>query len=181
MDRVARKLHQQATAAAVVLAVCSLPCNAFDATVYNNNYDDPLHPMCLRHISVDLGKQVFHYSGTDVGPKDDPVKHGCSFPEQKEFGLRRGAFDGIIQDDGTLSAGDGIHEGKWEPANSVATTLEYKGVDGVRWNDGNKWIVKSKSTAAKVGEFIFYTYIGVSTAAGVKGAADKIREKMERQ
>lgn len=181
LGRAMKKLHQQVTAAAIVVAACSLPCHAFDATVYNKNYDDPLHPLCLRQISVDEVKKVFHYGGTDVGPKDDPVKHGCSFREQKEFGLRRGAFDGVILDDGTLSAGDGIHEGVWEPANNAATSLEYADVDGIRWNDGNKWTVKSKRTVTKVGEFIFYTYIGVSTAAGVKGAADKIREKMERQ
>ncbi|KAI2509369.1 hypothetical protein MHU86_5002 [Fragilaria crotonensis] len=178
--RVVQKLHQQVTAVSLVVAACSLPCHALDPSIYNKNYDDPLHPLCLRHISVDGVKRVFHYSGTDVGSKDDPIKHGCSFQEAKEFGSRRGAFDGRILDDGTISVGDGIHEGVWEPANSAVTSLGYEDVDGIRWNDGNKWTVKSKSPVTKVGEVIFYTYIGVSTLAGVKGAADKIREKVER-
>jgi hypothetical protein len=145
-------------------------------SVFTNDYNDPLHPLCGRHVQVSSDGKAFHYSGTAVGPKGDSVIRGCTRDEIKEFGLRSGAFDGFI--DGTkISAGDGIHEGVWEPANSVTTNLGYEDVDGVRWNDGNKWTVKQKPLSTKIGEVIFLAYIGVSTLAGVKAVADKVRNQ----
>lgn len=156
-----------------------------DVTVLNHQYSDPLHPHCRRTIQVDKDGKTFHYSGTAVGLKDDPVLRGCSPAEIKKYGLRTGSFDGQIVMPGLrLSVGDGIHEGKWEPANSVTTpSLQFKAVDGIRWNDGNKWIVKdvaSKPLTTVIGEWIFLAYIGFSTLAGVKGVVDKIQEKKNR-
>jgi hypothetical protein len=65
----------------------------------------------------------------------------------------------------------------WEPANSANTHLGYEDVDGIRWNDGNKWIVKQKTNVQKGGELIFYSYIGFSTLAGAKGLYDGIQKK----
>ncbi len=156
-----------------------------DVIVLNHDYSDPLHPQCRRTIQVDSDGKTFHYSGTAVGPKDDPVLRGCSPGEIKQFGLRRASFDGQIQMPGLqLSVGDGIHEGRWEPANSVTTPgLQFKAVDGIRWNDGNKWIVKEetpKPLTIIIGEWIFLAYIGFSTLAGFKGVFDKIQEKRNR-
>jgi hypothetical protein len=145
-------------------------------SVFTNDYNDPFHPLCGRHVQVSSDGKEFHYSGTAVGPKGDPVKRGCTPGEIKEFGLRKGAFDGFI--DGTkISAGDGIHEGVWEPADSATTNLGYEDVDGVRWNDGNKWTVKQKPLSTKIGEVIFLAYIGFSTLAGAKAIADKVRSQ----
>ena len=146
---------------------------------WTNEYSDPLHPMCQRSIQL-LDKHHFRYSGTAVGPKDDAILRGCTQSEIRQYGLRRGSFEGIILDDGTrISAGDGVHEGVWEPANSVTTHLGFEDVDGIRWNDGNKWIVKPKSTAKAVGEVIFWSYLGLSTLAGIKGTWDGIQRKRQ--
>lgn len=117
---------------------------AMDATVYNHDYGDPFHPLCKRRIEVSVDGKSFHYSGTAVGPKDDPVRRGCSVEEIATYKLRRGAFDGLILANGKISAGDGIHEGEWEPAGTATTNLGYENVDGIRWNDGNKWFVVPK-------------------------------------
>jgi hypothetical protein len=162
---------------------CSSPALAatdpsVSVTVFNQVYDDPLHPLCLRKIKVNQDGKTFHYSGTAVGPKEDSVLRGCSYQEQKEFGLRRGAFDGEVLPGLKISAGDGIHEGVWEPANSVTTTYsDYKDVDGIRWNDGNKWVVKKSPLANLVGEGFFLAYIGVSLLAGGKWVVDQIQKR----
>jgi hypothetical protein len=138
-------------------------------SVFTNDYSDPLHPLCERHVKVSSDGNAFHFSGTQGKP-------GCTQGEIKEFGISKKEFDGFV--DGTkISAGDGIHEGVWEPANSAATKLGYEDMDGVRWEDGNKWIVKQKSPGIKIGETIFLAYIGFSTLAGVKGIADKVRSQ----
>jgi hypothetical protein len=103
-------------------------------SVFTNDYNDPLHPLCERHVKVLSDGKAFHFSGTQGKP-------GCTQGEIKEFGISKKEFDGFVE--GTkISAGDGIHEGVWEPANSATTNLGYENVDGVRWNDGNKWTVK---------------------------------------
>jgi len=177
--------------------IVALPVHAMiDASsVYNHDYADPLHPLCDRKIEVSRDGKTFHYSGTAVGPKDDPILRACSSQEIKEFGLRNGAFDGSIVVEGNkISAGDGIHEGVWEPKNTAKTNLGYENVDGIRWNDGNKWVVKSqsqailvngkwtvqsKSAATAAGEFIFLAYIGFSALAGIKGLYDGIQRKRQ--
>lgn len=146
-----------------------------------------------------LNGKNFHYSGTGVGPKgnDDAggTKLGCSIEEIKLCGLRNGEFDGVILDNNILSAGDGIHEGVWEPKFTANTNLGYEDVDGIRWNDGNKWVVKSQSRVIKnadgkntvtnkplsivVGEFIFLSYIGFSLLAGIYGVINGIKKKQE--
>jgi hypothetical protein len=158
----------------IVAATVTLASNpAFAATnVFANDYADPFHPLCERHIEVSNDGTTFHYSGTAVGPKNDPVRRGCTPEEIEKFGLRNGAFDGIINIDGKMiSVGDGIHEGVWEPANSASTTLGYEGIDGIRWNDGNKWIVlpKEKNLGSKIGEGIVFAYLGGSGLAGLIG------------
>jgi hypothetical protein len=131
----------------------------------------------LRNIKVNQDGKTFHYAGTAVGPKDDPVLRGCSYQEQKEFGLRRGAFDGEVMPGLKISAGDGIHEGVWEPANSVTKYSDYKDVDGIRWNDGNKWVVKNSPIANLFGEGLFLAYVGVSLLAGGKWVVDQIQKR----
>ncbi len=118
------------------------PSFALDPFIYTNEYDDPLHPLCERRIKVAQDGKTFHYSGTAVGPKGDPILRGCTEEEIQKYKLRQGSFDGYILDDGKISAGDGIHEGVWEPAGSVSSDIPFSFVDGIRWNDGNKWTVK---------------------------------------
>lgn len=119
------------------------PCHAFDAQVFTNHYEDPFHPLCKRHIQVSDNGRSFRYDGTAVGPKNDPVLRGCSDEEIAKYGLRLGSFEGQVVGN-KISAGDGVHEGFWEPAGSVTgdNNIKYTNVDGIRWNDGNKWIVK---------------------------------------
>ena len=179
-SRAVQQLRKQLATVAIVTA-CSLPCQALDPSIYSGDYADPFHPLCERHIRVEEGSNVFHYSGTAVGPKDDSVKRGCSPFEIKQYGLRKGAFDGVILENGNISAGDGIHEGIWEPSDTVTTTLGYENVDGIRWNDGNKWTTKTESASTKAGKFITLAYIGVSALAGVKGISDKIQEKLAQE
>lgn len=114
--------------------------------IYTNDYSDPLHPLCERHIVVNDNGKTFHYSGTAVGPKGDPILRGCSPEEIQLYKLRQGSFDGFIltNDGNKISAGDGIHEGIWESANTVDPSIPYATVDGIRWNDGNKWLVLPK-------------------------------------
>ena len=178
---------------------------AADASVFNNEYADPLHPFCDRKIEVAPDGQSFHYSSTDTGSKEETttttpqgessVRRGCSPQEIKLYTLREGSFDGKILDNNRISVGDGIHEGVWEPKDTADTHLGLEDVDGIRWNDGNKWIVKSQSRVLKtndgtyvvtkkpmsvvIGEFIFYSYLGASTLAGVKGVVDGIQRKRE--
>ena len=191
----ANKPLASAAATAALTFALAAPCQAVDGSIFNNEYADPFHPFCGRKIEVDGA--VFHYSGTAVGPPGDDALRGCSAVEVKEFGLRKGAFDGKIIADNRISAGDGIHEGVWEPAGSVTKGMEFEDVDGIRWNDGNKWIVKDQSRVKRVGdswvvvrkgvetkvaEGIFYAYIGFSTLAGAKGLFDAIqRKKLEEQ
>ena len=136
-------------------------------SVYNHQYADPLHPLCKRRIQAAADGINFHYSGTAVGPKDDPVLRGCSRDEIRQYGLRNAAFDGVILDSGKISAGDGIHEGIWEPANTANTNLGYENVDGIRWNDGNKWTVVNNGLEEGF-KLFFLTYIAVSLLFGAK-------------
>jgi hypothetical protein len=122
--------------------LCQQPSFALDPYIYTNEYEDPLHPLCERRITVAEDGKTFHYSGTAVGPKGDPILRGCTEVEIQTYKLRRGSFDGYILDDGTISAGDGIHEGVWEPAGSVSPDIPFSLLDGIRWNDGNKWTIK---------------------------------------
>uniref|UniRef100_A0A7S1VKV3 Uncharacterized protein n=1 Tax=Grammatophora oceanica TaxID=210454 RepID=A0A7S1VKV3_9STRA len=136
---------------ATLLAVSFLAPISADArpSVFTNDYADPFHPLCERHILVSKDLKTFHYSGTAVGPKDDPVRRGCSPDEVAKYGLRQGAFDGLLLSETQISAGDGIHEGVWEPANSAKTKLGYEEKDGIRWNDGNKWVVLKPEKSSK--------------------------------
>jgi hypothetical protein len=165
----------------LLTGLIALPANAaVDGRVYTNDYADPFHPLCKRHIQVVGDGKSFRYWGTAVGPKNDPIERGCSPEEIREFGLRQGKFKGVITDENKISAGDGIHEGVWEPASSATTNLGYEDVDGIRWNDGNKWVVKeTKKTPKLAGQVIFYSYIGFSTLAGGKGLYDGIQRKRE--
>jgi hypothetical protein len=159
--------------------VDALPANAaFDGRVYTNDYSDPFHPLCKRHIQVVGDGTSFRYWGTAVGPKNDPIERGCSKEEIREFGLRQGKFEGLITAENKISAGDGIHEGVWEPASSATTNLGYEDVDGIRWNDGNKWVAKENKNKF-IGELIFYSYIGFSTLAGAKGLYEGIQRKRQ--
>lgn len=142
------------------------PANAA-SSVFTNDFADPLHPGCRRHVEVNGDGTSFHYSGTSVGPEDDPVARGCSPQEIKQFGIQRKQLNGVIGDGNKLSVGN--LEGVWEPAGSATTNLGYEDVDGIRWNDGNKWIVQPKTMVVQAGEIFFAAYIGFSLLAGVKG------------
>jgi hypothetical protein len=189
---------------AVSPALATISDNSAAATsaakIFNNAYADPLHPLCERKIQVSKDGTSFHYSGTAVGLEDDTgVLRGCSQAEIKQYTLRKGAFDGLVLDGGTrISAGDGIHEGVWEAKNTATDPkLAYPDVDGIRWNDGNKWIVASqaiiqnnangqnevvkKPMSTVIGEFITFSYISFSGLAGVKGVTDAIKRKQQEQ
>jgi hypothetical protein len=167
------------------------------SVLWTGEYSDPQHPHCRRTIQVDKKDgTTIHFSGTQVGSSnDDPTTtttislRGCSPNEIQKFGgLRTERIDGQILPSGSLklNIGHGIKEGVWEPANSVMVDdphLQFKEVDGIRWNDGTKWIVKNdvpKPLSTVIGEWIFLAYIGFSTLAGVKGVWDKIQEKRNR-
>jgi hypothetical protein len=154
------------------------------SSVFTSDYADPLHPQCRRHIEVSADGNSFHYSGTAVGPLGDPVLRGCSPKEIKEFGIRQGSFDGVITWDPAaqtfrISVDDGIHQGVWEPAGTATTHLGYEDVNGIRWKDGNKWIVQPKTLAVQAGEVLTFSYIGFSLLAGVKGMYNMYQKKME--
>lgn len=154
------------------------PVMALEPSTFNNDYADPLHPKCRRHIEVSADGKTFQFTGTSVNqPKDDTVLRGCSKAEIQKFGLKKGSFDGINYDDNKISAGDGIHEGIWEPAGTATTNIGYEDVDGIRWKDGNKWVVLQKSVATQVGEFITFSYIGFSLLAGVYGLNNMYQKK----
>ncbi len=86
------------------------PSHAIES-VFNHEYSDPLHPLCNRRIEVLDDGKTFHYTGTAVGPKDDPVLRGCSKEEIRKYKFRRGEFYGEVLPGNKISAGDGIHEG----------------------------------------------------------------------
>jgi len=175
--------------------------SAFDPSIYQGDYRDPLHPLCERHITVDVDNRKWYYTGTDVGPKGMSELHGCSKAEIAQYGLRQGAFEGIILPDGRLSVGDGVHEAVWEPASkkysadSTTTNVVFgfEDVDGIRFDDHNKWVVldqsrvaverngkyvvRSKGLGFQVVQTIFVLYIGFSTLAGVKGLYDGINKR----
>ena len=142
---------------------------ALDPSVYSHDYADPLHPLCKRRVTVLEDGKTFKYRGTRVGATESEVLRGCSKQEIKEYGLFVGQFQGEILDNGRISAGDGVHEGVWEPAGSVSADVPFASVDGIRWNDGNKWTVLTKGTGKKLGEGLTYAYIGLSTLAGAFG------------
>ena len=130
-----------------ILSTLSMPSLAVTVTGksdpmnYQGDYADPFHPYCERHIKVASDGKSFHYSGTAVGPKGDAVLRGCSEEEQRLYGSRNGAFDGLIVEAGAkITVGDGIHEGLWEPAHANTKGQKYADVDGIRFDDGNKWV-----------------------------------------
>ena len=155
--------------------------STYDASpmiLFNHEFSDPLHPLCKRKIEVNGDGKTFHYSGTGVKSSisdNASVLRGCTQKEIKEFGLRQSAFDGEILPGNKISAGDGIHEGVWEPSNSKKSNLGYEDKDGIRWNDGNKWVVDDKpNTGNMVGAGVAYSWLGLSAFAGVKGVIDRI-------
>ena len=158
--------------------VITIPAMAadFDAKIFSGYYDDPLHPQCRRQIQVNAEGTTFHFSGDSVGLlNNDSVLRGCTPKETKEFGGRQKmAFDGKLSGN-KIKADDSSLQGVWEPAGSAQT--EFGDVDGIRWNDGNKWIVKKKTAVVKAGEFITFSYIGVSLLAGVNGLRQMAQRK----
>ena len=150
-------------------AVALIPSGP-DVQLFTNDYVDHLHPQCRRQIQVGVDGTRFHYSGTFVASKDDTAAastRGCSPNEANQFGgLQKTFLDGTIAEN-KISSDDGTLQGVWEPAGSTAA--EYGDVDGIRWSDGTKWTVKEKTLAVQIGEFITFSYIGVSLLAGVNG------------
>jgi len=189
---------QSCLAAAVTIAACAsivnpyYPADAIAADtpttslVFNHEYSDPLHPLCKRKIEVNgQDGRTFRYDGTGVKspPGEDPVVlRGCTPKEIAEFGSRKGGFDGEILPGNRITAGDGVHEGVWEPANSKSSNLGYEDKDGIRWNDGNKWVVNDRKSPEKsAGAVIAYAWLGLSAFAGVKGISDRINASQTEQ
>jgi hypothetical protein len=70
-------------------------------------------------------------------------------------------------------------------------------VDGIRWNDGNKWIVEGQAMVQKnaegknvvikkpmstvIGEVVIFSYITFSGLAGVKGIVDACKKRRQDQ
>jgi len=158
---------------------------ALSPRVFEREYSDPFHPECRRKIRVSGDGTRFHFEGTSLkNPPQDGILRGCSSDEIRRYGIRRGSFDGDVITDANrmpkLDAHDGIHDGVWEPAGSVVDeSIKYADVDGIRWKDGNKWIVKQEPVLTKVGEFVFLAYIGVSTFAGIKWLFEKVQVAKE--
>eukprot|EP00522_Entomoneis_paludosa_P007668 CAMPEP_0172438900 /NCGR_PEP_ID=MMETSP1065-20121228/25_1 /TAXON_ID=265537 /ORGANISM="Amphiprora paludosa, Strain CCMP125" /LENGTH=288 /DNA_ID=CAMNT_0013187495 /DNA_START=43 /DNA_END=909 /DNA_ORIENTATION=+ len=128
------------------------------AALLNNDYADPLHPYCRRRITASPNGKSFHFIGTLVTSNkkgEDVSMRGCSPEETAKYTLKSKEFDGyvFVEDTATqnlvLSVGDGVHEGIWEAANT-ASNAPYADLDGIRWNDGNKWIVSSQTTIKKL-------------------------------
>jgi hypothetical protein len=196
---------------AVSPALASSSDRSSSAKIFNNVYADPLHPFCERQIQVSKDGTTFHYSGTAVGglvddndhSKEGVLRRGCSPAEIKQYTLRRDALDGVVLDGGKRRislAGDSssrIHEGVWEAKGVADTNLGYEDVDGIRWNDGNKWIVESQSMIKKnaegknevikkplstvIGEFVIFAYISFSGLAGVKGIVDAYQRRQQQE
>ncbi|KAL3925933.1 MAG: hypothetical protein SGILL_000076 [Bacillariaceae sp.] len=142
-----------------------------EAYVFNHEYEDPSHPECKRKIQVNKDGNSFKYTGTAVGDKNDSTIRGCSYKEIKENGIRRENFEGRVLLDVKLELGETKRVGLWEPA------VTDSDADGIRWSDGDKWIVKEKPPSTVAGEFVFLAYIGFSTLAGFKGVYDAIQRK----
>mmetsp|Transcript_23579 Transcript_23579/g.33081 ORF Transcript_23579/g.33081 Transcript_23579/m.33081 type:complete len:291 (+) Transcript_23579:154-1026(+) len=157
------------------------------ALVFTNDYTDPLHPLCGRHIDVGRDGTTFKYSGTALDrdlPSSAPFAFsddaktygGCSRQEIQKYGIRTISGDGIISNNGKTIELEGM-TGTWE---EKETSLSDDAMEsGILWNDGTKWTVKEKSLSTQAGEAFFYAYIGFSTLAGFKGVADKINERRE--
>eukprot|EP00966_Prymnesium_polylepis_P194461 4508172-Prymnesium_polylepis.1 len=76
---------------------------ALSAQRFTGDYEDKLHPLCERRISVDRdtdsqGRFLAHLSGTDVGPVGigDKVKLSCSEENIERYKLREWSFDARI-------------------------------------------------------------------------------------
>ena len=134
----------------VSLATCGGAEAAPAATAmrFQAEYSDQLHPMCERKISVEkLEKRyIAHFSGTDVGPKGigDKVYLTCEPSNIDKYKLREWTFDGEIVGD-RISVGDGIHEGRWNPYSKESPNPWA----GIRWKDGNRWIVVDPDDRSK--------------------------------
>ena len=158
-------------------------------SVFNRQYQDPQHPLCQRRIEVSHDGISFHFEGTAVGSDDSFMSEGrgCSPEDIKKFGgIRRVSLDGsiIVDDDRkgnprlVLTDKNDVNlQGVWEPADNDSSN----DADGIRWSNGNKWLVKNKPLSTAIGEWIFLAYIGFSGLAGVKGVADKINERKQGQ
>ena len=118
------------------------PASAFFK--FEGEYDDQLHPLCERKISVRVdnpGTKERKYwatiSGNDVGPVGigDKVYLPCDEKAKSLYASRTFSFEAIISPDGeAVDAGDGIHVGRYKS--------ERRGddFDGIRWQDGNRWV-----------------------------------------
>jgi hypothetical protein len=171
---------QQTTLSVAAMLLCTqhvAMAAAPESYVFNHEYTDPLHPECKRKIQVTKDGMSFKYTGTAVGEKDDDaIMRGCTYGEIKEYGIRRESLKGeILPGNKMLFAGKEDRIGVWEPAGRGPSNGPYTDVDGIRWSDDDKWIVKDKSLSTVIGEFVFLAYIGVSTLAGFKGVYDRIQ------
>ncbi|GMH85461.1 hypothetical protein TrVE_jg5309 [Triparma verrucosa] len=133
-----------ALTASIILGSCSgAAMAAVPPSRFENSYDDQLHPLCERNIKVvKIGKNDFRakFSGTDTGPPGigQKIQIDCSAENIEKYKLREWEFDGVINGD-KIDAGDGVHEGFWSSG---------EGWSGIRWADGNRWIVKDGKSVA---------------------------------
>jgi hypothetical protein len=175
-----RGVVQQTTLSFMAILLCTqdvATAAAPEAYVFNHEYADPLHPDCKRKIQVNKVGTSFKYTGTIVGEKSDSILRGCTYEEIKEYGVRRETSEGAILPGNKLLFANDERIGFWEPGSSGSSNRPYIDVDGIRWSDDEKWIVKDKPLSTVIGEFIFLAYIGFSTLAGVKAVYDGIQRK----
>jgi len=123
------------------------------AARFEGEYDDRLHPLCERRVSVDTrelkvgavsGEKYYpaQFTMTDAGPPGIGalVYLACDEDNVKQYGLREWSFTARVSEDGeSVSASDGIHVGRWHVADENTPAENWQ---GIRWKDGNRWVIR---------------------------------------
>jgi hypothetical protein len=55
------------------------------SSVFTNDYNDPLHPLCERHVKVSSDGKAFHFSGTQGKPGCTPGDNTTKSQEHKNY------------------------------------------------------------------------------------------------
>jgi len=180
---------------------------------FNHDYADPQHPYCHRKIQVHSNGISFTFTGTllvdgthalescrsSTPGADDEVSVVAPV-------LRKDSFEGRIwREDATgrygVSTPEDEYWGIWEPAQSSGNRDDndedpFLQVNGIRWNNGNKWIVQSqaalipnpengsyqvipKPVMVTAQQDVFYGYVGLVTVAAV-ALYQTLRDKVAR-
>jgi len=169
----------------VLVSACLFTASPSWASVFVNDYADPQHPLCQRTIEIQ-GDSV-RLIGTETSSNG-----GCSREEVNEYGRREFTKNGRLTiKDGMSTLQFDDRMGVWE-AKDLQNSQSYGKADGIRWNDGTKWIVKSQSQVkitkgqysiktkgrgSQAFAVIAFAYLGLSGLAGVKGVYDTAQRK----